>query len=286
MAIIVGGIDTGVLSEEIKAFLVAELPTSLETVSGDLEDWVDDNEERLEDWLDALMDKLGDWVDEVSEELSDSKADALGDWLDHLEEDLEEFLESGLEALDNLIEGSDDSDEIDCGEGDDEAEGGRGSDHIRGGVGEDLLKGGQGSDKLLGGVGADDLRGEAGKDTLEGGDGDDDLDGGRGHDVLKGGTGADTFIFTDVESSGKGKNRDKVFFYSAEGDVLDLEGIDACESVEGNQAFTWIGKEKFSDTEGELRCKGGKLKADVDGDGEIDFMVKIKGEIFLDDIVL
>lgn len=267
MALIVGGIDTDMLSGEIKAFLVEELPRSLGAVAGDLEDWVDDNEARLEDWLDALMERLEDWVDRISEDLSDAGAEALEGWLDHLEEDLEEFLESGLEALDDQIDGSDDSDEI------------------RGGGGDDLLRGGRGSDKLLGGVGADRLIGGCGKDVLKGGSGDDALTGGRGRDVLNGGSGADTFVFTDVECSGRGKSRDKVFFSSAEGDALDLARIDACETEEGDQAFGWIGRQAFTGTEGELRYKGGKLMADTDGDGEIDFMVKIKGDLTSDDIL-
>ncbi|SNT41973.1 hypothetical protein, partial [Tropicimonas sediminicola] len=66
MAIIVGGVDTGALAEELKDFLASSLPTSLDGVTENLDDWIDRNEERLETWLDNLMEHLGDWVDRTS----------------------------------------------------------------------------------------------------------------------------------------------------------------------------------------------------------------------------
>lgn len=286
MALIIGEIDTDLLAADLKGFLSDSMPASLDNVSGDLEDWVDANEERLEDWLDALMERLGDWVDRASDELSDAKADALGDWLDTLEEDLEEFIENGLEAYDNMLEGSGDDDEIRSGDGDDEAEGRGGADVIFGGRGDDLLKGGSGADKLIGGAELDILKGGRGKDTLKGGSGDDDLIGGTGKDILKGGAGADSFIFRDTNESRNGRKSDKVVFEREDGDELDLSKIDADENDSGDQAFEWIGREEFSETEGELRLKNGVLKGDVDGDGNADFSIRIEGTIYEADILM
>ncbi|WP_424932562.1 calcium-binding protein [Amaricoccus macauensis] len=286
MALIIGDIDTDLLATDIKGFLSESMPGSLDSVTGDLEDWVDANEERLEDWLDALMERLGDWVDQVSDELSDAKADALGDWLDTLEEDLEEFIETGLEAYDNMLEGSGDDDEIRSGDGDDEAEGRGGADLIFGGQGNDLLKGGSGADKLIGGADLDMLKGGSGKDTLKGGSGDDDLIGGAGKDILKGGSGADSFIFRDADESRNGRKADKVVFQREDGDELDLSEIDADETEAGDQEFEWIGREDFSETEGELRIKDGVIKGDIDGDGSADFSIKIVGSIFESDILM
>ncbi|WP_068112097.1 calcium-binding protein [Tropicimonas marinistellae] len=286
MAIIVGGVDTAALGDELKAFLASSMPTSLEGVSEDLDDWIDKNEERLENWLDSLMERLGNWVDRVSDELSDTDADLLGDWLDDLEEALETFLDEGLEALDNLIDGTEEADEIDAGDGDDEVFAFGGDDKVLGGDGDDLLKGGKGSDKLVGGADDDKLVGGAGRDKMLGGSGDDVMLGGAGKDILKGGAGADCYVFKSVDHSAVGAKRDVVFFDDADGDEIDLRRIDACASEDGDQDFEWIGRKGFSGEEGELRLKGGVLRADVDGDGLADFSIAIEGSIWVDDLLL
>ena len=68
-----------------------------------------------------------------------------------------------------------------------------GDDLISGGNGEDTLNGGAGNDTLNGDKGEDLLLGEEGNDLLDGGNGEDTLNGGAGNDTLKGGIGDDLF---------------------------------------------------------------------------------------------
>lgn len=268
MALIVGGVDTALLAAEIKGFLAASMPASLNGVAQDLDDWVDSNEERLETWLDLVMEHLGTWVDGVSDHLSDEEADALGAWLDGLEGDLEAFIEAGLEAFDDMIDGTSEADEIRAGEGDDEVHAQAGSDRVFGGEGADYLDGGTGSDRLVGGTG------------------DDTLIGGKGRDILKGGAGADTFVFKALSHSVAGSKRDVVYFSQSDGDEIDLTGIDADKTAGGNQAFSWIGQEAFSGEAGELRFADGILFGDVDGDRRSEFTIRIQGSLTADDILL
>lgn len=268
MALILGGVDTALLATELRTFLAASMPASIDGVSQDLDDWLDANEEELETWLDTLMEHLGNWVDSISDHLTEAEADGLGDWLDTLEEDLETYIETGIEAFDDLIDGTSEADEIRAGEGDDEISAEGGSDDVHGGEGDD------------------DLRGGAGADLLKGGAGNDVLLGGIGKDLLKGGAGADSFVFKTLKDSAAGAKRDVVHFSDADGDELDLTGIDASESLSGNQAFDWIGRKAFTGDEGELQLKGGLLRGDVDGDGRADFAIGVAGTLWADDILL
>ncbi|NEN91440.1 MAG: hypothetical protein F6K48_22050, partial [Okeania sp. SIO3H1] len=107
------------------------------------------------------------------------------------------------------IEGTNDNDNFQSGEGDDQLFGRRGSDRLTGnggddtligGVGQDTLNGDRGDDtvnggpdedKLFGKSGNDLLIGRSGNDILLGGDGNDTLEGGIGRDRLNGGAGDD-----------------------------------------------------------------------------------------------
>ena len=101
---------------------------------------------------------------------------------------------------DDLIEGTDDADEIFGFEGNDTVKGGKGKDKLYGGSGNDSLDGGEdddslygadGNDTLIGNSGNDDIWGGDGNDSLQGGDGNDDIWGGDGNDSLQGGAGDD-----------------------------------------------------------------------------------------------
>jgi Ca2+-binding RTX toxin-like protein len=111
--------------------------------------------------------------------------------------------------------------------------------------GDDTLDGGNGNDKLLGGNG---------NDTLDGDWGNDILVGGRGLDTLLGGTGGDLFVWTDTNETGLTAATADVItdFNAAQGDRIDLSGIDANAYVDGDQAFTFIGNAAFSGNPGEL----------------------------------
>jgi hypothetical protein len=268
MALLIGDTDTEALAAELRVFLDAALPHSLEGVSGDLDDWLDAHEDQLDDWLDTLFDRLDAWVDEVSESMPEPDAEALDEWLDALEDELEAFLDDGLEALDDLIDGTGGDDEIRAGEGDDDADGRGGDDLIRCGGGDDVLDGGRGSDRLHG-EGGDDL-----------------LDGDLGRDLLNGGAGADCFVFDSAADSPTGDRRDKLFFERRQGDSIDLSGIDAEDGSARDNAFDWIGDRGFSGEEGELRFSGRILAGDTDGDGRPDFQILVEGAVSAADVIL
>ena len=147
---------------------------------------------------------------------------------------------------------------------------------LNGKAGADKLFGGVGDDKLFARAGDDKLLGGAGDDHLSGGKGNDLLVGGLGKDILVGGQGADDFVFLSVDQAGKGGQRDVIRDFShAEGDDIDLSGIDANAKASGNQAFSFIGDNGFSGKAGQLQYKDGVVAGDVDGDKAADFHIEI-----------
>jgi serralysin len=154
--------------------------------------------------------------------------------------------------------------------------GNNGNDSIKTGWGPDHLNGGKGNDHLGGNIGNDIVLGGLGNDTLEGGRGNDVLIGGLGKDSLSGGKNTDKFVFKTLAESVVGANHDVIInFHHDQHDRIDLSSIDADRSLAGNQAFHFIGTGDFSDAAGELRYAGGKLQADVNGDGVADFEVAL-----------
>jgi Ca2+-binding RTX toxin-like protein len=132
---------------------------------------------------------------------------------------------------------------------------------------------------ITGNSAANLLSGRDGHDDLRGGDGDDILIGGAGIDNLTGGSGADMFLFQSPGQSDM-VARDRIHdFNQAENDKINLSGIDANTAIAGNQAFTFIGTSAFSNTAGELRTTVKEsdtyIHGDVDGDGSIDFSVRL-----------
>jgi serralysin len=73
-------------------------------------------------------------------------------------------------------------------------------------------------------------------------------------------------------------------FSRAQGDKIDLRDINAGTP---NGAFKLIGTAGFNDVRGELRCSGGVIQGDTNGDGRADFEIKVnlatmvKGDFFL-----
>lgn len=108
-----------------------------------------------------------------------------------------------------------------------------------------------------------------------GGGGGDLIFGGSGSDDLRGGRGDDTLHFESLVHSKPGSGRDRILDFGNGDDLIDLSDIDAKTNKSGDQKFTYIGKDSFSGTAGELRFSSGVLKADVDGDGEVDFEVRL-----------
>ncbi|HHB80471.1 MAG TPA: hypothetical protein ENK83_01800, partial [Aliiroseovarius sp.] len=169
--------------------------------------------------------------------------------------------------------------------GDDFIAGAGGRDLVKGGSGADTLSGGAGNDRILGGAGADTLNGDAGKDRLSGGKQGDVIMGGLGKDILKGGKGNDVFVFTSADDSGAlAKQRDTILDFRPGKDVIDLSAVEI-EGFDAEHAFTWLGRGKFSGTEGELRFSATKkhtiVTGDTDSDGVADFSIELKGRIRL-----
>jgi Ca2+-binding RTX toxin-like protein len=146
--------------------------------------------------------------------------------------------------------------------------------------------GNNGANTLLGLGGSDVLRGNAGNDVLDGGAGNDLLIGGLGRDSMTGGLGRDVFDFNAVFESPRGAAHDTVFFQHGDGDRIDLATIDARVDLAGNQAFTFIGGDRFGGVDGELRFAGGLLQGDVNGDGVADIEIRVVGTLVAGDVIL
>jgi Ca2+-binding RTX toxin-like protein len=144
------------------------------------------------------------------------------------------------------------------------------------GVGNDL------NNSITGNSGANLLSGLGGDDYLTGGAGNDQIDGGAGRDTLIGGTGADQFVFHDGDLGTNSSTADVIKdFSSAEGDKINLQGVDANSLLSGDQSFTFIGTDSFHGVAGELRyveVNGNTMiYADLDGDGHGDIAIMVSG---------
>ncbi|ASF44602.1 hypothetical protein [Methylovulum psychrotolerans] len=153
---------------------------------------------------------------------------------------------------------------------------------VNGTSADDTLSGGFGNDSLNGGDGNDTLKGLDGHDALNGGAGNDILIGGFGKDTLIGGVGNDVFQFNSLSDVGNIEGydglSDKITDFTS-GDKIDLSGIDANPTLVNDQAFTFIGNSKFSDSAGQLRYSYGTLSGDVNGDGQADFNITLSNNI-------
>ncbi|WP_395674865.1 calcium-binding protein [Inquilinus sp.] len=217
---------------------------------------------------------------------------------------------SGAAGNDRLF-GEQDDDTLEGGLGDDRLFGGSGSDLLRGGAGGDRLDGGAGADlvsyfgtaaavtvnlatgKGLGGeaqadiyLGIENVSGGKGADTIIGSAGANALNGFENRDVLTGGGGADRFVVNAASHSAVGANADRITDFSrAQGEKIDLSGIDASTVAAGNQAFSFIGPALYHHVAGELRfaVAGGDttIAGDINGDGTSDFHIVLAGAIAL-----
>jgi serralysin len=120
----------------------------------------------------------------------------------------------------------------------------------------DDLFGDGGANVINGQNGHDNIFGYGGDDKLYGGKGDDDISGGAGRDEMWGGQGADKFLFSNITHTSKHVAQMDVihdFNYDL-GDRIRLDGIDANNKVQGDQAFEFIFMNEFTEgVPGELR---------------------------------
>ncbi|TSD89479.1 calcium-binding protein [Mycobacterium sp. KBS0706] len=187
-----------------------------------------------------------------------------------------------------------------------------GDDVLRGGAGADTLEGGTGTDlasyynsaaavtvNLAAGTGSgsdaqgdilvsiENLNGSNFADTLTGNGGTNVLRGLAGRDTVTGGAGADRFVYAATGEAGIGANADRITDFShAQGDRIDLSGIDANGGTPGNGAFTFIGTGLYTGVAGQLRYAVTSpgvttVAGDVNGDGASDFHIALTGTITL-----
>lgn len=144
---------------------------------------------------------------------------------------------------------------------------------------EHLTLTGSGVINATGNVLANTLTGNSAANILNGGTGNDWLTGGAGKDTLIGGTGADRFDFNVQADSGIGSLRDVISdFRRADGDKIDLSGIDANLSLAGNQAFKFIGAAAFTgNAAGLARFTGGVLYLSTDADTASEMEIQLTG---------
>jgi serralysin len=128
-------------------------------------------------------------------------------------------------------------------------------------------------------ISIENATGSGANDTIIGSSGANRLEGSGGLDQLAGLAGADRFVFAQAEHSPVAPDGIDLItdFSSAEGDRIDVSGIDA-KTGAGNQAFTFIGTGDFTGAKGQLRIEvlpgeGLILTGDVNGDSVADFRI-------------
>ncbi|MEH2179518.1 calcium-binding protein [Nostoc sp.] len=153
------------------------------------------------------------------------------------------------------------------------------------------IKGSSGNDTInAGGTGNDTIDGRSGNDTIKGGRGNDILTGGTGKDILIGGSGNDIFKYNSTSESLL-SSRDLIADFlgndSLPGDQIDLSTIDANSTLEGNQAFTFIGSGQFS-APGQIRYSEGILQSNTDGNLSANFEIRLIGapQLVSSDLIL
>jgi serralysin len=224
-------------------------------------------------------------------------------------------------ALGNALTGGTGADRLHGGRGDDILAGGSGNDWLDGGAGADRMDGGEGNNTYLIDAAADvivgskrgmdsviaeidyvlavglenltltgDARagtgngannritGSRGADTLKGLAGNDRITGGDGADVLTGGRGADRFVFDPGDTGAIARRSDLITdFARADKDKIDLSAF--------GEDLHFIGLRAFSGTAGEVQrtIQDGetRLRGDLDGDGQADFVIRLAGEVML-----
>lgn len=135
---------------------------------------------------------------------------------------------------------------------------------------------------ITGNAGDNLILGGGGNDVIRAGAGDDTINGGSGRDILIGGAGADHFVFNSDIAGATAATADRIADFDAgAGDRIDLSALDGDLTVDGRQAFSFVGSAAFSHTAGELRFAeingNTTVYGDQNGDGLADFAIRIDG---------
>ncbi|MEP1535160.1 MAG: cadherin-like domain-containing protein [Paracoccaceae bacterium] len=157
----------------------------------------------------------------------------------------------GSEPVGQVINGTNDDDNLTGNAGDDTISGAGGKDLINGDDGDDIISGGTHYDTINGGAGDDQIRGDNGRDLVDLGDGNDlftdnTQTGTHGHDTVDGGAGDDTILGgggDEVITGGTGNdlltgggNSDRFLFAAGDGldtitdfdlsaDTIEIDGV-------------------------------------------------------------
>ena len=125
-------------------------------------------------------------------------------------------------------------------------------------------------DQIKTGLDGDDrISGDSGDDLLIGLKGNDTLMGGAGADLLIGGKGKNHFLFTDLNDSPDARGeRDKILDFGKK-DKINLRAM--------AETLQFIGSDKFSGANGDVRFAKDTLSVDLDGDQSADFAVNLPG---------
>ncbi|PTR14803.1 Ca2+-binding RTX toxin-like protein [Nitrosospira sp. Nsp2] len=137
-------------------------------------------------------------------------------------------------------------------------QGSAGTDELNGLAGDDRLLGAAGDDTLTGDTGNDTLDGGADNDVMSGGTGNDWFNGGTGNDIMSGGAGDDIYVVdslqdTVTEEAGEGSDtvQTDLAEYSLGGNVEKLMGVAGSTTNHiwsGNALDNWIRGENGNDT--------------------------------------
>ncbi len=164
--------------------------------------------------------------------------------------------------FDQIIDGTDDGEQLVGTQLKDKIDGKKGGDQIFGMQGNDYLIGGEGNDRLQGGNGS---KVNSGNDILIGGPGDDILMGEDGNDTLEGGEGSDHYYYTsgkDVVNDSDSGN-DILFFIDASRSSLKFaqQNDDLVVIVDSNSENTVTVSDFFITTNAQISVQpnGGYL---------------------------
>jgi hypothetical protein len=157
---------------------------------------------------------------------------------------------------------------------------------VNGTSGVDIIKlglGNSGNNTVNGGDGVDQIRGSQRVDTINGDGGNDKIMSLGGADVLTGGGGNDQFRYFSSADSGVGvANSDRITDFTIGVDRLNFALIDADAALAGDQEFSFIGTDAFTNTGvGQIRYTNSGtdllVQADVNGDGVVDMEIILQG---------
>ncbi len=212
----------------------------------------------------------------------------------------------------DILKGGSGNDILDGLAGDDVLMGGKGADELVGGAGYDTASYAEAASGVTASLANPDLnRGEARGDLysrinnvrgskyndflsgnnsdnhLLGGNGNDRITGSLGRDTLTGGAGLDTFVFKSAkELAARSSLSDTITDFRAKSDVIDLSGIDANNSMAGNQVFRLLQGHIFDGGKAALRVvlagNDTVVSADINGDRKADFAIRLVGHLSLD----